>query len=99
MNNTETFGCHFLAIFSQNVLIVFQYIALAVDMIRFFNGYFIQSEIGDVKDYLWLVSASDNLPVQFESVNYTSMGMWRDSLRRIPPIGFFPVEIRGPGPC
>ena len=27
------------------------------------------------------------------------MGMWPDSLRRIPPIGFFPVEIRGAGPC
>ena len=24
-----------------------------------------------------------------------SMGMWRDSLRRIPPIRFFFVEIRG----
>ena len=30
---------------------------------------------------------------------YACMGMWRDSLRRIPPIGFFPVEIRGAGPC
>ena len=27
------------------------------------------------------------------------MGMWRDSLRTIPPIGFFLVEIRGAGPC
>ena len=27
------------------------------------------------------------------------MGMWCDSLRRIPPIGFFFVEIRGAGPC
>ena len=27
------------------------------------------------------------------------MCMWRDSLRRIPPIGFFLVEIRGAGPC
>ena len=31
--------------------------------------------------------------------NYASMGMWRDSLRRIPPIGFFFVEVRGVGPC
>ena len=25
--------------------------------------------------------------------------MWRDSLGRIPPIGFFLIEIRGAGPC
>ena len=25
------------------------------------------------------------------------MGMWRDSLRRIPPIGLFIVEIGGKG--
>ena len=31
------------------------------------------------------------------SANYASMGMWRDSLRRLPPIGFFVVEIRGAG--
>ena len=30
---------------------------------------------------------------------YASIGMWRDYLRRIPPIGFFLVEIRGAGPC
>ena len=30
---------------------------------------------------------------------YASMGMWRESLRRIPPIGFFLVEIREAGPC
>ena len=30
----------------------------------------------------------------FVSANYASMGMWRDNLRRIPPIGFFLVEIR-----
>ena len=27
------------------------------------------------------------------------MGMWRDSLRSIPPIGFFLAEIRVDGPC
>ena len=27
------------------------------------------------------------------------MGMWHDSLRKIPPIGFFLVDIRGAGPC
>ena len=27
------------------------------------------------------------------------MGMWRDSLRRILPIGFFLAEIRSAGPC
>ena len=26
-------------------------------------------------------------PAQFASVNYASIGIWRDSLRRIPPIG------------
>ena len=26
-----------------------------------------------------------------------TMDMWRDSLRRIPPIGFFLVEVRGVG--
>ena len=31
------------------------------------------------------------------SANYASMGMWRDSLRRIPPIGFFLVEIQYKG--
>ena len=30
---------------------------------------------------------------------YASMGMWHDPLRRIPPIGFFLVEIRVAGPC
>ena len=35
----------------------------------------------------------------FGSANYVSMGMWRDSLRRIPSIGFFLVKIRGAGPC
>ena len=33
------------------------------------------------------------------SGQYASMGMWRDSLRRIPPIGFFLVEIRVTGSC
>ena len=32
------------------------------------------------------------------SANYASMGMWRDSLQKISPIGFFLVEIRGAGP-
>ena len=33
------------------------------------------------------------------SANYASMYMWRDFLRRIPPIGFFIFEIRGADPC
>ena len=33
------------------------------------------------------------------SDNYASMSMWRDSLRRIPSIGFCLAEIRGAGPC
>ena len=33
-------------------------------------------------------------PEYFGSVNYASMGMWRDYLRRIRPIGFLLVEIR-----
>ena len=33
------------------------------------------------------------------SANYASVGIWRDSLQRIPPIGYFLVEIRGAGPC
>ena len=33
------------------------------------------------------------------SANYASMGMWHDSMRRIPFIGCFLVEIRGAGPC
>ena len=38
------------------------------------------------------------IPAEVPS-NYASMGMWRNALRRIPPIGFFLVEIRGAGPC
>ena len=40
--------------------------------------------------------SEDNPPFR----NYASTAMWRDSLRRIPPIGFFLVESRdhaGPG--
>ena len=33
------------------------------------------------------------------SANYAFMGMWRNSLRRIPPVGISPVEIRGAVPC
>ena len=42
----------------------------------------------------------DSFPLAFraEPSNYASTGMWRDSLRRIPPIGFFLVDIRGVGP-
>ena len=36
---------------------------------------------------------------RFVSANYASRGMWRNSLQRIPPIGFFLVEIRRVGPC
>ena len=33
------------------------------------------------------------------SANYAYMGMWQDSLRRILPIGFSLIEIRGTGSC
>ena len=39
------------------------------------------------------------IPYANRSANYASMAMWRDSLRRIPPIGFFLVEIRVASPC
>ena len=34
---------------------------------------------------------AESRPLQFASTNYASMGMWRDALRRIPPINFCPV--------
>ena len=40
----------------------------------------------------------DKSPAEFVSANYASMGLWSDSLRRIPPIGFFLIEIRVAGP-
>ena len=49
---------------------------------------------------IFLISYSilPHLFVAWDS-RYKEMGMWRDSLWRIPPIGFIPVEIRGAGPC
>ena len=44
-------------------------------------------------------ASGDKLPAEFAGANHASMGMWRDSLRRMPPIGFFLVEIRGAGSC
>ena len=40
-----------------------------------------------------------SMPIFYGSDNYASVGMWRDYLRKIPPIGYFFVEIRGAGPC
>ena len=49
----------------------------------------------------WMTMSNDLVLLEagLRRIICIAMGMWRDSLRRIPPIGLFLVEIRGAGPC